>query len=131
MSVKKLNGDAEFSRATKIVSKDRVEITRSVRAKKDAKEFFAVTTTFDFANVSRDDLLALALDASWISYQAQMRAWMAENPKGIPTVPTVIDVQAVIVESARKAADPAARARNAVAKLTPEQKKALLAELRA
>ena len=89
---------------------------------------FNLTWLLDFSNCTEEQILDWAATSVRIALQGRWRKApdrMDEEKWDNVT----FDVAAVMAE--RSTADPATKARNAIAKLSPEQKAALLAELEA
>ena len=100
--------------------------THTAKTKKDADakgSEVATELTIDWSNIAEEDLRALAARTIIIAWQSTMR----RSPEAIPATFTIDAAEAA--NPKRKARDPLAAARNALANMTPEERAAFIASL--
>jgi hypothetical protein len=123
--MKMLNKDDTFS-ATTAVRGEVVKATRTVKTTKDALTRYVVDWTFDFAGVKREEVLRLAAATCIITAQ---RLWRkAPDKLSDPWATRTFKVRDML-DAERTTADPLTRASGLVAKMTPDERKALMEEL--
>jgi len=131
MSIRKLAADAEFSPVTKVTGKI-VAITRTVKTDKDAKFRYELTCSLDFGTCSAEEILELATRSAWIDIQRQWRELAGTKGSTATTVNPFakVNVKTAIVDATRKSGprDPKVTAANALAKLSPAERAALIAQ---
>jgi len=129
--MRKLSSTDEATRSiTPNADNNKVVCVHTVKPDKDSPARYELKWTFDFADVTQAELLALAGRTVLITQQA---AW-----RKLPTDKERLDADKVnnvtyrvrdMLDNKRTAASPATRVVNAVAKMSAEERKALLAEL--
>lgn len=130
MAIKTITKDETYERSTK-VDGDVVTVVRTVKPNEDSPIRYVVNWTFDFADVTPDELRELASRTLVIDVQRAFRAASdMDRKKLFDNKPWFVRV---LIDAAktRKSADPATRVRNAVAKLGDAEKTALIAEIEA
>ena len=120
-----LSHDDKATISTTIVDKV-ATVSHTVKVKHDDPVRYQLLWRLDFANCTDDQILGWATTSVRIALQGRWRKAddRADEEKWDNVT---FDVAEVMAE--RSTADPATKARNAIKKLTPEQKAALLAEL--
>lgn len=127
MAIKTLTRDESAERSTTTEGKI-VHVTRTVKPKSDSEVRYVVEWNIDFDGVTNQELLQLAARGVVIDIQRLFRAASDKERESFGkrnfSVRELLDTT-----RERKTADPATRAKNAVAKLSDEEKAALIADL--
>lgn len=125
MTIKTLTKTDNAVRETTVAG-ETVRTIRTVKPDKDATDRYVTDWTFDFQNVTHDELMTLAVRATVIDTQ---RVWRAAKDRmsdawGVRTISVreMLDAE----RKAGGAADPATRAKNAIGKMSDAEKAELL-----
>lgn len=111
-----------------------VKHTFNVSQNADAKEQ-PVTLTYDFSNVTQDQLIAIALRQLTVSVQGQMRSATTRKEKPLTWAASVATFNgktvkvAEMLKNARASLTPVDRAKKMVSGMSEAQRAALIAEL--
>jgi hypothetical protein len=129
-----IGGDETFSPATDC-SENAAVCKYAVRPVENGPRF-EINAKLDFTNCSREEIIAMAAKTAIIDLQRQFRVGYAGSKRDEamnPATWAVVDVKKQIIDTTRapKSADPVKTVRSALDKMTPEARKALLAELAA
>lgn len=131
MSIRKLNKDEKLSNSTSIVNSTATAVFK-VRRSESSDEAFVLTCKLDFSTCSQDEILALATRTAIIDIQRQWRvAHVTEKGDPKSNEFATVNVKSQVVDSQRKTADPLAKAKSLLDKLSPTERAALLASLKA
>lgn len=129
MTIRVLKSDETFSPSATVSGK-KVAVKWTVKKDKNEKSpRYVVETTLDFSGVSQDELTLLAVRPIVIELQRQWRELATAKGSTATTVNPFasVNVKSAIVDATRRTADPAARAKSLLAKLSPAERKAIMA----
>lgn len=133
MTIRVLKSNESFSPQVKITGK-KAQVQWSVKKDKSEKSpRFAIATELDFSAVSAEELMTLAIRPVVIELQRQWRELAATKGSTATTVNPfkTVNVKTAIVDATRKTADPVARAKAAMSKLSDKERAAILAAFQA
>lgn len=131
MTIRLIKSDETFSTTCNVdTAKKTVTATYGVR-KTDKSPRYALTSAFDFSGVSQAELLELAIRGVIIDTQRQWRVLAnAANSTAERVNPFAsVNVKTAIIDASRKTADPVTKAVNALNKLSPAERAAILKAL--
>lgn len=127
MSITKIAADGKATITTKVVSETHLECRFAVRQNESSGTRYQVVSTVDFTDVTAEEMMALASRTIVIDAQRQFRVLAAENLNEAtkPDAWAKISVREFL-DRDRKDVDPKTRALNAMKKLSPEERAAIL-----
>ena len=132
MTIKTIGKDEKATLTRQVFSATkRAKVTHTVRPNKDDPNRYQLTWTLDFKNCNDEQILELATRSAVIMIQADWRGSANRMDEKVWDNAT-FDVAAILAEG-RKSADPALKAKNALAKLKemdPEAFAALMKEVK-
>lgn len=104
-----------------------VRVSHTVKPDREATNRAQLVWEFDFSDVTRGELLELATRDVLIRKQAEWRK--ANNRDNADVWDNVTFRVRDILDETKKTADPTTKARNALAKLSPEERERLLKDM--
>lgn len=126
--MRKLTKD-EQSNKTCQIDGIKVRIKHTVKPDKDSPVRYELNWTFDFFNVDPKELLTLATRSVVIMQQAEWRK--SDKPLDEATWDNVTFKVRDMIDGKRRTATPVQKVKRAVAKLSLEDRQAMLAQLKA
>lgn len=131
MTIRILKSTDQFSPSVKVTGK-KVDATWSVKKDKNEKSpRFAIATQFDFSACSNEEIISLAMKAVVIEVQRQWRDMANTKGSQVTTVNPfkTVNVKTAIIDATRRTASPMAKVSSLLNKLSPAERKALIASL--
>ena len=126
-SLRQIPDNENFKRRDEVVDSNSIRVTFAVRVDQDSPRF-EKTITFDYTGCTREQLMLLSATNGVVVWAQRVLREMGSgltDPKNLSTVHVLDDI---ISGPARVQVDPAVRAKRLLARLSPEEREAILAE---